>query len=88
MGVNGFVERSRVGLRLMCSAVVLPDGRRLLSLGDLRECWQVLPTDLYGGGENYYDDSCLCIVDVNMVLARAGVEWVDDMCGDCLVEGL
>lgn len=63
----------------MCTAVYMPDGRSLYSLAQLRaEGWTVAADDM---DEGCQDDYCLCWVDVEAVLERAGVAYEENPFG-------
>lgn len=59
----------------MCTIIGVGDGE-IQSLGELRATWPVLAEDI-DDDVALTDDSCLCSVDVEQVMTRAGVtyEW-------------
>lgn len=77
----------------MCEQISMPDGTAISNLGELKQRFVVLREDWYD--ENFPDfvwpdDACLCGVDTDAVLDRAGATWdrEDDCCGDPVVRSL
>lgn len=79
----------------MCAEVQIQVGASeaeweiLHSVNDLRGRWEVLPEDVWipeGQTFEQQGDSCLCNVEVEQILTRAGVRFViDDVWGDYAV---
>lgn len=69
----------------MCTTVITPDGRWLTSINHLiDEGWRVERRDVDAEARDEVlaePDSCLCNVDVESVLRRAGVVFTDDGTG-------
>lgn len=59
----------------MCQQVYMPDGRTLACLNDLKSVGFDV-TD--AADEDWEGDYCLCGVDVEMVLNRAKVTYIDE----------
>lgn len=68
----------------MCVNISLPDGL-IQTMGELRAHFVVLPEDWTDIDETYEDRWCLCGVDYEAVLDRAGVEWERDDLGEPVV---
>ena len=65
----------------MCDTVRLPGGEAIHSLADLRRRYDVQPadTEVEGDPEPPCEECCLCQVDVDAVLERAGAHYVRDL---------
>lgn len=60
----------------MCTIITVDD-REIQTIAQLRATWEVRPEDLDGPTQVLGDNQCLCNVDVEAVMSRAGVtyEW-------------
>lgn len=73
----------------MCVIISMPDGP-IRTMGELRAQFvgAVLPEDWTDTAGTYEDRWCLCGVDYEAVLDRAGAEWHTDDLGEPVVTRL